>query len=138
MPRIDFNSVAGVENFAPIPAGDYTCRLTDIEPDVTRAGHEKWRLRWEVQEGEYAGRNIFDTISFTPKAMPRVKLVCEICGVDVTGEVNLEPEMLLGARARVTVFVEEYVDEHDSLKARSRVPFEGYAALGTAGPDGPF
>ena len=138
MPKIDFNNVTGVTSFVPLPDGDYVCKLTDIETDVTRAGDEMWKLRWTVDEGEHAGRLLFDNLVFSSKAMPRTKLVCEICGVDVTGEVNLEPAMILNKQARVTTYIEQYVDEHDALKARNRIPYEGYVALGSAGADCPF
>jgi len=135
MPRINFASIDSVNDFAPLPDGEYTCNLADIETDITRAGDPMWKLRWAVEAGEYAGRILFDNLVFSPKAMPRVKLVCASCGLDVTGEVDLEPSMLMGKRARVTVYVEEFRDDAGIAKVRNRIPFGGYAAIGAADDD---
>ncbi|HOX27261.1 MAG TPA: DUF669 domain-containing protein [Candidatus Krumholzibacteria bacterium] len=138
MPRIDFSNVDGIASFAPVPDGEYTCKISDIETDTTRAGDEMWRLRLAIEGGEHDGRLLFDNLVFSPKAMPRVKLLCESLGLDVTGVVSLEPAALLGRTARVTVYIEEYVDEHGTAKARNRIPFDGYHAVGASDDDCPF
>lgn len=138
MPRINFADINNISEFAPLPDGDFICRLADIEADVTRSGDPMWKLRWEVEAGEYAGRLLFDNLVFSAKAMPRVKHVCAACGLDVSGEIDLEPPVLLGKRARVTTYVEEYVDDHGTAKARNRIPWDGYAAAAANGDDCPF
>ena len=131
MPRINFATVDAIADFAPLPDGEYTCSLADIETDITRAGDPMWKLRWAVESGEFAGRILFDNLVFSPKAMPRAKLICASCGLDVTGEVDLEPSMLMGKRARVTVYVEEFRDDAGIAKVRNRIPFGGYASIGS-------
>jgi hypothetical protein len=138
MPKIDFNNVSGISDFAPVPDGDYICRVGDIETDVTRAGDELWKMRLIIEAGEHAGRILFDNISFGARALPRVKLVCASCGLDVSHEIDLEPSALLEKRVRVTTYVEEYVDDHGASKARNRIPFDGYAAIAANGDDCPF
>ena len=135
MPRINFATIDSVSDFAPLPDGDYVCSLADIETDVTRAGDPMWKLRWAVESGEYAGRILFDNLAFSAKAMPRVKLICASCGLDVSGEVDLEPTMLLGKRASVSVFIEEFRDDQGAAKVRNRIPFGGYAPICTADDD---
>lgn len=138
MPRIDFNKVDPISSFAPVPEGEYICRLSDVETDVTRAGDTMWRLRWIVEGGEHDGRILFDTLNFSRKAMPRVRLVCESCGLNTSGAIELEPAMLLEKQVRVTTFVEQYTDEHGTTKARNRIPFGGYRAVGEIDDDLPF
>jgi hypothetical protein len=46
--------------------------------------------------------------------------------VDVSGEINLTPEMIKGKQAIVTVKLEDYVDDEGREKKRNRVPFAGY------------
>jgi hypothetical protein len=138
MPKIDFNTVSGIADFAPLPDGEYVCRVGDIETDVTRAGDVMWKMRLIVEAGEHAGRILFDNISFGARALPRVKLMCASCGLDVTGEIDLEPSVLLEKRVRVTTYIEEYVDDHGASKARNRIPFDGYAAIAANGNDCPF
>jgi hypothetical protein len=129
MPRIDFNNVSETSDFAPIPDGEYTCRLIDIETDLTRAGDEMWKLRWEVESGEHTGRLLFDNLVFSQKALPRVKLVCFSCGLDVVGQVDLQPEMLLNRRAMVVTYQEEYQDDRGQAKVANRIPFDGYSVV---------
>lgn len=138
MPKINFADVNAVADFAPLPDGEYLCRLGDIETDVTRAGDPMWKLRWIVEGGEQAGRILFDNLVFSPKAMPRVKLICQSCGLDVSGEIDLEPAMLLEKCARITTYVEEYRDEQGVAKARNRVPFGGYATVAAGDDNCPF
>lgn len=138
MPRIDFENVEGIGDYSPVPDGQYLCRLTDIEPDTTRSGDEMWKLRWTVESGEHAGRLLFDNLVFSAKALPRVKLVCESCGLDVSGAVDLTPGMLVDKRALVTAYVEEFVDDHNNDKARNRIPFDGYGLVVTNDDSCPF
>lgn len=138
MPKIDFSHIDGVGDFAPLPEGEYVCRLSDIEIDVTRGGDPMWKLRWIVESGEHAGRLLFDNLVFSPKALPRVKLICASCGLDVSGVVDLEPPMLLEKRAQVAVFVEEYIDDHGVGKARNRIPYGGYATVLAGDTSCPF
>jgi hypothetical protein len=135
MPRINFATIDSVSDFAPLPDGEYTCVLADIETDITRAGDPMWKLRWTVEGGEHAGRILFDNLVFSAKAMPRVKLVCGSCGLEVTGEVDLEPTMLLGKHARITTFIEEFRDDQGAAKVRNRIPFGGYSAVSAADDD---
>lgn len=138
MPRIDFSHVDGVGDFAPLPEGEYVCRLSDVEVDVTRSGDAMWKIRLMIEGGEHAGRLLFDNLVFSPRALPRVKLICASCGLDVSGVVDLEPPLLLDKRVRVTTYVEEFVDDHGTAKARNRIPFDGYAAIVANGGECPF
>ena len=138
MPRVDFPAIADTNDFAPLPDGEYVCALTDIEVDRTRAGDEMWKLRWTVQDGEFAGRLLFDNLVFSQRALSRVKLVCGVCGVDTSGAVDLQPDMLLEKRAVVSTFQEEYTDEQGRTKVANRVPFEGYASPRSDADDTPF
>ena len=135
MPKINFDTVDAISDFAPLPDGEYICSLSDIETDVTRAGDPMWKLRWTVEEGECAGRLLFDNLVFSAKALPRVKLICESCGLDVSGEIDLEPAMLLEKRSRITTYIEEYVDDSGATKARNRIPYDGYASATASGDD---
>ena len=133
MPTVDFDEVADAEDFSPLPAGAYVCRVSGVEEKMSQAGNEMWNLKLVVEEGEYVGRYLFDNLVFVGKALPRVKLVCSRLGIDVSGQVNLLPEMLMGKRARVTVGIEPYIDEHGAQKRRNVVPFAGYEAIDGGG-----
>jgi len=126
MPKVDFSKVDDVQDFTPLPEAKYLCRLSEIEEATTQYGDELWKLRFEVIEGEHAGRYIFDNMVFSQAAMKRVKLICSRLGLDVTGELDLTPETLIGRTAWVDAQIEEYEDSQGKKKRRNVVPFAGY------------
>jgi len=126
MPRINFSNVPDAGEYSPVPAGRYLCTVADIEEDTTRDNDEMWKLKLRVEYGEYKGRNIYDNMVFSQKAMSRVKLICSRFGIDVSGEVDLQPNLLIGREALVDVEVEPYTDKHGQAKERNTVPFAGY------------
>ena len=141
MPRIDFNTVEEAEDFSPLPEGKYLCRLQTVEKAQTQYGDEMWKLRFAVAEGPHERRYVFDNLVFSEAALKRVKLICSRLGVDVSGEVDLTPDLLIHRTCWITVDTEEYEDEDDRPKKRNVVPFAGYesvqAADEVAGPDDP-
>lgn len=74
MPRVNFTEVAD-SGRAPLPAGSYVVCCIGVQQKVNNAGDEQWNVKWEVQEGAFKGRWIFDTLTFSPAAMWRVKML---------------------------------------------------------------
>lgn len=103
-PTIDFSDVQGLE---PIPQGLYPCSIVFAEAGMSQSENPKIDLRWKVEEGEYADRMIFDTLSFHPKALFRTKAVLQALGwaKDFAGDVDVED--LLGASATLSVTIED-------------------------------
>ena len=126
MPKIDFANIDDVQDFTPLPDGEYLCRLAEIEEASTYNGDELWKLKFEVTDGEFAGRYIFDNMVFSEAALKRVKLICSRLGIDVSGEIDLTPSMLEGATCYITTEIEEYEDNEGKIKRRNTVPFAGY------------
>ena len=126
MPRIDFNHVDDVQDFAPLPDGKYLCRVSDVEEARTQYGDEMWKLRLAVEAGPHRGRYIFDNMVFSDAAMKRVKLICSRLGLDVSGEIELTPALIRGKNCYVTVETEDYEDHEGTTKRRNVVTFAGY------------
>lgn len=138
MPKIDFSNVSDITDFSPVPEGQYLCKLVDIEKDLTRSGDEMWKLRWQVEGGEHDGRLLFDNLVFTSKAMSKAKLVCTCCGLDVSGELDLDPSMIRDKQVLVDTFHEEYEDDKGQKKTRNCIPFDGYDKVPGAEDNPPF
>ncbi len=100
MPRIDFSQVDDIQDFSPLPAGKYLCRLVGVEEASTQHGDEMWKLRFEVLKGPYAGRLIFDNFVFSDAALKRAKLIWSRLGLDVSKELDLTPETIKGGWRR--------------------------------------
>lgn len=103
MPSINFAKVQGLE---PLPAGKYTATITTATVGVSKAGNEKIDLQWKVEGGPYDGRVIFDTLTFTEKALFRVKATLQGLGFskDFKGEVRADD--LVGRTAKITVDIQ--------------------------------
>ena len=109
-----------------LPEGKYLCSLIDVETTTNRAGAPMWTLKFEVKEGAFKGRWIWDRLFFSQKALPRVKYVFSRLGIDTRGQMTLKPGALIGRPAIVEVVIEEYEKRDGSMDERNTVPFDGY------------
>lgn len=132
MPKVDFSKVDDVQDFSPLPDGKYLCRLSEIEETTTQYDDEMWKLKFEVIQGEFTGRFIFDNLVFSEAAIKRAKLICSRLGLDVSGELDLTPSLLEGRRCHISVLTEEYEDNEGRIKKRNIVPFAGYERANNA------
>lgn len=60
-------------DFAPLPAGTYECHVHNIELFSARTGTPGVKIRFDVCEGEHAGRSLFHDCWLTPAALPQTK-----------------------------------------------------------------
>lgn len=125
--KINFGQVEDVKDITKLkPEGDYLCKITKVEEKTGKnSGNIFWNLWWKVQQGEFEGQYIFDKLFFTEGGLKRMKLVLARLGFDVSGEINLEREMLVGKYAMITVEHEK----GDDGKERENVPFHGVQAV---------
>jgi hypothetical protein len=68
-----FDATQPAPAYSPLPAGIYIARVIRGEVTQTKAGHDAYRLIFEVTEGPYAGRTLMRLWTFTPKALPYTK-----------------------------------------------------------------
>ena len=129
--RFDFSSVDDVETYVFVPEGEHDCRVADVREGTSRDGSVRWSFRLEVLGGEYAGRTAaWDSLTWSERGVYRVKKVLEALGLDVKGELEIEPKDLLNLQARVRVIPEEREDPVTGRRqVRMRVPYLGYAPI---------
>lgn len=131
MPRINLTGTEGVKDFPVVPPGDYIATVTHVEQRKTKTGDEMWPARLRILDGPYAGQLLFDHLVFSPRAMKRVKHILEALRIDISGEIDITPEMIKGRACRVRVEGKEsYVASDGAEKTRSKIAFAGYQALG--------
>jgi hypothetical protein len=130
--------VEDVQSFVSVPEGEYGCKVAEVRAGISKEGAPRWNLRLEVDEGDLAGRTAaWDSITWSARGIHRVKLVLTALGLDTRGEVELDPDDLLGLRARVRFELEEREDAISGRRQlRLRVPYEGFAQLDTDGRNG--
>ena len=126
--KLDFTMIEDVESFVSVPEGTYDCKVSEVRLGITRDGSPRWAMRLEVTDGEYAGRTAaWDALVFSERGLPRVKLVLQCFGLDVTGTLEIEPNDLVGLHARAQCMVEDYEDRLTGRRlTRLRVPYMGY------------
>ena len=81
-----FDAAEPAPEYTPIPAGVYMARVLRGEYCSTRKGDDAYRLRFEVTEGEQAGKPIPRTWTFGPKAMPYTKRDLAPFGLTTTAQ----------------------------------------------------
>jgi len=77
------------DSFEPIPAGWYTCLITDSEMKATKNGQGEYlQLRLEVSEGDYENRVLFDRLNLSNPNQTAVEIaqrqlsaICRAVGV---------------------------------------------------------
>jgi hypothetical protein len=126
MPRINFNEIEDVDEFSPLPEGNYLCELVGVEESRTNDDeHEMWKLKFKVVEkGSYANRIIFDNMTFyeDPKQNKRVKFICSRLGMNMVGDdIDLQPSDILNRLTIIMPTIEEY-----NGKDRNKIPWGGY------------
>lgn len=131
MMQIDFTELSEIEDLCAVPEGEHECVIAEVRESTSPAGHSRWGVRWEVTQGEWQGRTAcWDSLHFSERGLARARYVLRVLGFPAEGTIELQPQQLLGRRARVTVHPEEREDPVTGVKRRlNRVPFTGYAPL---------
>ena len=128
--HFDFRQVQDIDSFVSIPEGVYVCRVAEVREGLARDSSVRWSFRLEVAEGEYAGRTAgWDSLTWSERGIRRVKRVLEVLGLDVSGEVEVQPNDLIGLEARIVFQTEEREDPFSGRRTlRLRVPYAGYSS----------
>jgi len=129
MPVINWDIIEDVNEFSPIPAGDYPFKVVDVKVKSTKAGDPMWNLELELIDNQYSGRKVWDNITFNLDGLKRVKLVCSRLGLKTEGKIDLKPEMLIGQKGVVTLVKTSYIDPEGHEKPKNEIPFAGYKSL---------
>ena len=129
MPIIDFDQVPEGETYSPVPPGEYFCRIVEVLATTSSEGHERWRLKVQIMEGEQSGRTFLDFLTFSTKGVKRVKQVLRGLGVAVVGQVDVTPSVIEGVECFVCVTVDTYPDRANGQRRPvNQVAYDGYRA----------
>ena len=126
MPTVNFSEIEDDGKYPPLPKGQYPCSIVMVTVESTRKGDEMWNIRFEVTEGQYAGRLIFDRLVFKGKGYVRIKGLCQALGLDVTGRVDLTPDAIHGRSCLVEVHIKEFEDHQGQTQKANNVAFDGF------------
>ena len=130
MPRVDWDGVPDANTYEPLPFGWYRVRVEKCTEKKTKAGDPMYSIEYEVVDGKYTGRKLFDNVVFNTAAFSRAKLICKRLGLTVNGLVDVEPTDFLGKEVMVkTDAIDEYLTGKGEKRTRNIIPFAGYRSL---------
>lgn len=122
MSVVDFTNVE-VKDFLPVPAGVYLLRVVEAEERVSASSeYDYLSLSWEVVDGEFEGRRLWDVLSYSPKALWKLKgFLLDVVGIsedDLVNDFQIIPDdfIELESVARVTVEPSTEGETRNSIK----------------------
>lgn len=81
--RKQWDETEAAGDFAPLPAGIYEAHLANIALIQSHTNATPGiKLRFDVADGEHAGRAVFHDLWLTPAALPQTKRDCSKLGLD--------------------------------------------------------
>lgn len=113
---VDLNNVEDV-SFEAMPRAIYPCVVSNNEFTYSQnSGNPMWTLTLEVEDGEYAGRNLWSHLVFAGKGLPMTKRqLSRIAPELMDGPFDPQDEQvigsLLGRRIRAKVAIRMFEGE---------------------------
>jgi hypothetical protein len=116
--QIDMTGVKSM-TFEALPKGKYDVAIFNVEYKEGKAA-PYLAVTYKVQEGPFAGRQVFDNVSFSPKALFKLKglLAVVMPEIDTNGKLSFDPDDLVGRKCAITVIHEEYNGEPQAKVAK--------------------
>jgi hypothetical protein len=124
MTRINFVDVPEQKTFEILPTGTYVSTISNL---TTRYASEQAKnpgaliLRWEfeVTEGEYANRKVFDNQTCATDSMWKVKALLDAVGLDTTS-LSYDPDEFTFYNDDDAIDMDELIGETVALKVGVR------------------
>lgn len=99
MANVDFTNVE-TKDFELLPRGEYPLRVVEAEErDSQSSEYQYLNLSFEVIDGDFAGRRVWDNPSYSPKALWKLKDFLAAAGYteeDLSGAFEFDPADLVG------------------------------------------
>jgi hypothetical protein len=113
-----FAEAKAAEEFGPLPAGEYVCRIIEGAAMTGRTnGTPGYKLTFEVIEGEYAKRRIWHDIWLTEANVRYAKR--DLAKLGVTSLDMLDNQLPEGIRCKVRVVLRKEDDGTERNRVRS-------------------
>jgi hypothetical protein len=105
------------DDFAPLPSGEYICRVLSGELFNSKKKTPGYKLTFEVTEGEHADRRIWHDLWLTPQALPMSKR--DLAKLGVTKLDQLEQPLPPGILVKVKLALRKDDDGQEHNRVRS-------------------
>ena len=104
--ELNYNLEDVKSEFTPIPAADYLGRLDKFELAASKDGKPMIKAAWEVVDGEFAGRKLFDNVMLDVEW--KVKQYCVAANIESGREFDTQD--FLNTEAILSVLIEPAKD----------------------------
>src|SRR5574343_1773920 len=94
---LNFNIEDVKDNFQPLPADDYAAKIISQELKQSSNNNPMIAIVWEITDGEFTGRKMFDNMVLIESMGWKVKQYAELLGM--TSGSSLDPSLLEGVEA---------------------------------------
>jgi len=102
---VNLEDVAATPDFKVADPGQYTLEIKTAKQGVSKAGNTKIDLRLTIiEDDEFAGVSVFDTITITPEALFRLKQYALATGVEIGQE--FDPQDFVNEQVTAVLDVE--------------------------------
>ena len=138
IPWDDLMDAAGDSDFSPIPASDYTVKITSTEATKSSTDKPMWKYTIEVQDGPHATRKVFGQQTLSQESPNALDMFFrQMAAIGLTKEFfKTKPtaqqiaDAMLGRQFRARIAIKEY-------QGSPRNEVKGWFPLGAAAAGGP-
>lgn len=151
--KLDFTNVEGQQTFEPIPAGKYVVEVTDYREGTASdtaknpgAATVSWQLTVESlingdthltnregKEIKVEGRTVWENMTLVENSFWRLKAFLEACGFDVSGEIDFNPDQVVGSRLVAKVAIQRGRKGDDGTEYDPRNQVKSWHSLSDEG-----
>lgn len=124
--------------FENVPKGTYLASIDDVQYGMSQnSGAPMFSMKFEIIDGQYAGRKLPAWLSFSPRALPGTRanisrIAPELIGQPFKPRQIANDGVLIGKKVRIVVAIEPYQGEPRSrivgFKAAEAGAGDGFAA----------
>ncbi len=127
--NVDLPDSDGLSLVAP---GWHRARVFEVDCKTASSGVEYLRISFEITDGPYARRRVWDGFSLQPRALWRLKRLLKAVGLPHSGPVVLGTALLESKSLDIQVITEIHRDEKRSAVKDMRAARPGPTAPPTA------
>ena len=124
--KVNYSGVVESGNFEPLPAGDYSVVIGRVETVKTLKGDPMVKVRYNVINGEYDGRVLFDNVVIFGGNKPgagMTKHFLHVIEEQYDGEFEIVPSNWVGKKLNVVLKVDEKYNNNKVTERKEYMPF---------------
>lgn len=107
--NLDYDLANVASEFEALPEGQYLSKIVSAELTKASTGKDMIKVTWEVVDGEYEGRKLFDNIVITPGAEFKMKQYAVLAGIESGAAIDTQD--FIDAEGLVTIIQKEFEGE---------------------------